>query len=310
MTVIRRIAYSALAICYISIFSLAADNAAPTKGIEFDSLDKSVDPCVDFYQFACGGWRTANPLTADKPAWNRYSAMAEKNREVLKTILDQASTAKNQSAWMQQIGDDYAACMDESAVDRLGAKPLQPLFARIDSIKDKRDLARAVAYFHRINIPMLFDFGSMPSLRDAKQVIAQVDQGGIGLPEREYYFRQDAKSIETRKKYVEHVARMMQLIGSSEDDAQKQAEMVMKLEAALAEASLNRVQRRDPKALDHTMTVKEFEALAPTSEFTTYFKETAAPSFASLNVGVPDFFARLNKELDAAIGTDRSMMLL
>src|SRR3954463_5175678 len=136
--------------------------------------------------------------------------------------------------------------MDDATVEKLGTKPLQPLFARIDAVKNKRDLARAIAYFHRMEIPMFYNFGAEPDLHDAKKMIAGIDQGGIGLPEREYYFRSDAKSVETRKKYVEHVAKMMRLLGANEKDAQQQADTIMKLETALAEGSLNRVQRRDP----------------------------------------------------------------
>jgi endothelin-converting enzyme/putative endopeptidase len=300
MRLLRFAALAATLICIVPTIGLAADNSKPNSGLEFDSMDRSVDPCVDFYEFSCGGWRKANPLPADKPAWNRYSSMAERNRTILKGILEQASgPSASQPAWMKQIGDDYAACMDESRIEKLGSKPLDPLFARIDGIKNRKDLATVIAYFHRVDIPMFFNFDSMPGLRDAKQMVADIDQGGLGLPEREYYFKQDPKSIETRKKYVEHVANMMKLVGASEADAQKQAETVMKLETSLAEASLNRVQRRDPKALDHTLTYKEFEALAPTSEFSSYFKATNAPPFSSLNVGVPDFFKRVDRDLNA-----------
>lgn len=300
LTYFRRAIAGAVLILLFAVSSFAADQPKQGLGIEFDSLDRTVDPCVDFYEFSCGGWRKANPLPADKPAWNRYSSMAERNRTILKDILEQASApSATQPVWMAQIGDAYAACMNETNVNKLGAKPLDPLFARIDAIKNKKDLAMAIAYFHRVDIPMFFNFSSMPGLRDAKQMVADIDQGGLGLPEREYYFKQDPKSIETRKKYVEHVAKMMQLIGASPEAAQKQADLVMKLETALAESSLNRVQRRDPKALDHTLPLKEFEALAPTSEFPAYFKETAVPSFSSLNVSVPDFFKRLNSELSS-----------
>lgn len=279
-------------------FGFAADSPK-ASGIEFDSLDRNVDPCVDFYQFSCGGWRTANPLPADKPGWNRYSSMAERNRTLLKDILEKSAGTKDQPSWMAQIGDDYAACMDETTIEKIGTKPLDPFFTRIDSIKNKKDLARQIAYFHSIAIPMFFNFGAAPDLHNPKRMVPDIDQGGLGLPEREYYFRTDPKSVETRKKYVEHVAKMMRLLGANEKDARQQADTVMRLETALAVSSLNRVQRRDPKALDHLMATKQFDALAPAAAFDVYFKESGAPTFDSLNVGVPDFFKRVDKELNS-----------
>jgi putative endopeptidase len=300
----RWVAICAVAISVCSGSSLAADDksVAPkdSLGIEFDSLDRNINPCDDFYQFACGGWRKANPIPADKPAWNRYSSMQERTRGKLHEILEELASSKTGlPPWQQQIADDYSACMNEAQVEKLGATPLEPLFARIDAIKSKKDLVSAIAYFHQMNIPMFFRFSADPDLRDAKKMVANVDQGGLGLPEREYYFRKDAKSEETRKRYVEHVTRMMQLLGSSEGDAQQQAAKIMQLETALAEASLTNVQRRDPKSLDHTTARKEFETATPNLEFTTYFSDTGAPSFDNLNVSVPAFFTALNKQLDA-----------
>lgn len=299
-----RAALSALAVSFFCIACFSADNKtiAPkdSLGIEFDSLDRTVNPCEDFYEFSCGGWRRANPLPADKPAWNRYSAMAETNRAVLHNILEQLAAADLNSLqpWQRQVADDYAACMDETTINKLGTKPLEPLFAQIDGIKMRKDLAGAIAAFHNMGIRMFFNFGAAPSLRDAKRMVAEIDQGGLGLPDRDYYFKTDAKSEETRKKYLEHVANMMKLLGSSPADAEKQAATIMKIETALADASLTRVARRDPKALDHTMPLPQFEALAPAAEFAAYVKEAGTPSFDSLNVAVPDFFARLNKELN------------
>lgn len=303
---LRGAAVCALAVAVLSPVSFSADNPktiAPkdSLGIEFDSLDRSVNPCEDFYQFSCGGWRRANPLPADKPGWNRYSSMAERNRATLHEILEQlaAAPADSLQPWQRQIANDYASCMDETALNKLGTKPLQPFFAQIDAIKTRADLARAVASFHDVNIPMFFRFGAAPSLQDARKMIAEVDQGGLGLPDRDYYFKTDPKSEETRKKYVEHVTKMMKLIGSSQAEAERQAAVIMKLETALAESSMTRVARRDPKALDHFMPVKQFETLAPNAELAVYFKESGAPSFDNLNVAVPDFFSRLSKELSS-----------
>ena len=302
---LRRATLCALAVAVLSPVSFSADNPkaiAPkdSLGIEFDSLDRTVNPCEDFYQFSCGGWRTANPLPADKPGWNRYSSMAERNRAILHDILEQlaATPAGSLQPWQRQIADDYASCMDETAINKLGAKPLQPLFAQIDAMKTRADVARVVANFHDVNIPMFFRFGASPSLKDASKMVAEVDQGGLGLPDRDYYFKTDAKSEETRKKYVEHISKMMQLLGAKAE-AQRQAEVIMKLETALAESSMTRVARRDPKALDHFMPVKQFESLAPSAELAVYFRDSGAPAFDSLNVAVPDFFARLSKELSA-----------
>ena len=276
-----------------------ASESAPK--FDLDNLDRSVDPCVDFYKFACGGWMAKNPIPADQTRWGQFNELIEHNMAVLRGILekDAAPNAKR-TAVQQKIGDEYASCMDEAQVNKLGAQPIEPMLERIAKIKSTNDVINTVAYLHGQGIRSLFRMSSMPDLHDAKMMIADVDQGGLGLPDRDYYLKDDAKSKETRAKYLAHVQKMLELSGMSAKDAESGAAKVMEIETALAKSSMARAERRDPKNLDHKMTDQELAGLAPNFHFAEYFSDMSEPSFASLNVSNPTFFKDVN-ELIASI---------
>jgi putative endopeptidase len=264
--------------------------------LDVTSMDRSVDPCVDFFQYSCGGWIKNNPIPPDQSSWAVYSKMEDENRERLKGILEEAAVPDaGRNAVTQKIGDYYASCMDEKAIEAKGAEPLKPELERIENLKSKKDLADIVAAM--IDDDVLFDFGSIQDYRDANQVIAEADQGGLGLPDRDYYTKEDAKSEELRKAYLAHVQKMFELLGDKPDTAAAEAHNVMKIETALAKGSLTRVERRDPKALDHKMTDGEFEKIAPEFRWQVYFTKVGIPSLSSLNVAAPGFFKALNEEL-------------
>ena len=265
---------------------------------DLNAIDKSIDPCVDFYQYACGTWMKNNPVPPDKSRWGRYDALAEHNLYILRDILTEAQLPGKHSAAETMVGTFYNSCMDESAIEKKGTTPLTPELNRINGVKTKKDLIGQVATMHRDSIPALFAFYSQPDMHNSMETIAYLDQGGITLPDRDYYIKDDAKSVETRKKYVEHVQKMFELAGDKPEVAAAEAQTVLTVETGLAQASMDRTVRRDPKTRDHKMTVAEIAAAAPNFDFTLYFAGNGSPKFTSLNVGNPDFFKQVNEQLN------------
>jgi putative endopeptidase len=273
-----------------------ASASKPEPALDVTSMDRSIDPCVDFFKYSCGGWMKNNPIPPDQSSWDTYSKMQDENRVRLREILEAASAPDpNRNAATQKIGDYYASCTDEKAVDARGAEPLKPDLDRIANLKSKAEIADVAASF--VHNGVLFRFGSNQDLKDANQVIAEADQGGLGLPDRDYYTKEDAKSVDLRKAYVAHVQKMFELLGDQPEVAAAEAQTVMRIETALAKGSMTRVERRDPKSLDHKMTTEELEKISPDFQWRIYFTKVGLPSLASLNVASPGFFKAMNEEL-------------
>ena len=292
-----------VATLFLAVLPSFSQHAANEPVLDVSSMDRSIDPCVDFYAYSCGGWMKKNPITPDQSSWSTYGKLDDENRAQLRAILEEAAkTSSSRDAIAQKIGDYYASCIDEPAIEKLGVKPLLPELARIAALKSKKDLA---AYVSTAQYPpsiygggTLFTFRSGQDFKSSTQVIAEVDQGGLGLPDRDYYLKDDDKSKDLRKAYVAHVAKMFELVGDSPTNAAAEAATVMRIETALAKGQMTRVERRDPPNLYHKMTTQEFQKIAPAFEWETYFAKTGAGSLSSLNVVPPDYFRTLNKEIE------------
>jgi putative endopeptidase len=290
------------ALAAASLFPMAhAQQPAATvskyePALDVTSMDRSVDPCVDFFQYSCGGWIKNNPIPPDQSSWDIYAKMQDENLGRLRGILEAAAApdAKRNSA-TQKIGDYYASCTDEKAIDAQGLSPLKPDLERIAKINSKAQIADVAAAMVDDNV--LFRFGSTQDFRDATQVIAEADQGGLGLPDRDYYVKDDAKSVDLRKAYVAHVRKMFELLGDQPEVAAAEAQTVMRIETALAQGSMTLVDRREPKNLDHKMTGGELEKISPDFPWQVYFAKAGLPSLNSLNVASPGFFKAMNEEL-------------
>jgi putative endopeptidase len=275
----------------------AQDEPKPIPSFDPSALDRSADACVDFYQFSCGNWLKNNPIPPDQSTWGRFNELAERNRAILRDILEDAAKPEKRTSNVQKVGDYYASCMDEDDINKKGVAVLKPEFERIAALKSKGDVTVLIAHLHRQGISALFEFGSGPDFKNAKEVIAQADQGGLSLPERDYYLKEDAKSVELRKGYVEHVTKMFKLLGDSPDKAAAEAAAVMSIETRLAKGSMEIVKRREPQNVYHKMTEKEWQALTPSLSWPKYLADMGTPSVTSLNVVVPDFFKTLEAEL-------------
>jgi endothelin-converting enzyme/putative endopeptidase len=269
-----------------------------SPSLDVTSMDRSVDPCTDFFRYSCGAWIKKNPIPPDEARWDVYSKLAYDNEQFLWGILDEAAKkAEGRSAVEQKIGDYFHACMDESAIEKAGAAALQPDLDAIAQLGSIQGLATLVASEQLQGAETLFGFGSNQDFEDSERVIAFAGAGGLGLPDRDYYVQDDPKMKEIREKYVVHVGRMFGLLGDDPKAAAAEAATVMAIETALAKASLTRVELRDPHNLFHKMTLAEVKALAPSFDWDGYLAKTGLAGVAIANVTEPAFFKELEQQL-------------
>jgi putative endopeptidase len=294
---------------FVAVLS-AQDSAKPgaqepafpyTPSLDVKAMDKAADPCADFFQYSCGGWKTNNPIPPDQVRWDVYAKLYQDNLNYLRGILEEAAVKANQTdSTTQKIGDFYGSCMDEATVEKRGLAPLQADLDAIAGLKSVKDITTLITRLQfEYGRGIAFSQGSTQDPDDSEQQIAEVDQGGLGLPDRDYYVKDDAKSKETRERYVQYVQKMFELLGDDAATATKNADTVMRMETALAKASMTRVDRRDPYKLKHKMKVAELSQLAPNIDWTEYYAQLQYPKFEIVNVTTPDFFKEVSRQITA-----------
>ena len=265
-------------------------------GFSLDNIDKTVDPCVDFYQYACGNWLKKTEIPADRSSWVSFTELDERNLGIERGILEKAASGgTSRDGIDQRIGDLYGSCMDEKAVNEKGIAPIKPELDRVAAVKDKQSLIEEIAHVQLIGPSPLFNFYSSPDLHNADMVIAYIDQGGLSLPDRDYYIKDDARMVDMRKHLIDYTTEMFTLAGQTPEQAAESAKTVLRIETSLAKASMDRTMRRDPKNRDHKMTREEAVALAPDFSLNRFFTAVGSPSFSELNVGNPEFFKQVNE---------------
>jgi putative endopeptidase len=310
-TIMRGLILTVTALSFASGGALLAGQAAQagpsgaqgstdeSHGVQLSSMDKTCKPCQDFYHYANGEWLKKNPVPPAYPSWNSFSELAEKNREHLHQILEKAAGDANAlpGSVEEKLGEFYASCMDEHQVNEEGLKPIRRELQRIDAVQNLHDVDSEVSVLQRVGVNALFRFHSTQDAKDSSSVIGGVDQGGLGLPDRDYYTKTDERSQKIREQYVAHVAKMLELLGEDANKAPAEAKAVMALETKLAVASLTRVERRDPDKLYHKMTRDELQQLTPNFSWEGYFTSMGYPYIDTLNVAVPKFFEAASEDL-------------
>jgi putative endopeptidase len=272
---------------------------AAAHGVDPTILDKTCKPCEDFYHYASGEWLAKNPVPAAYPSWGRFNELAERNRELLHQILEAAAanTKATTGSNEQKIGNFYASCMDEKQVNAAGAKPLDAEFARIGGIQNVGELQAEVARLQGMGVGALFEFSSTQDEKDSSRVIGGADQGGLGMPDRDYYTKTDDKSKQLRQQYQEHVAKMLALAGDDDTKASSESKAIVELETKLADASLTRVERRDPEKTYHKMNRSDLRTLTPNWSWEDYFQEIGYTNIDSVDVSAPKFFETASQAL-------------
>ncbi|MGA7106663.1 MAG: M13 family metallopeptidase [Terracidiphilus sp.] len=295
-----------LGICLTAGRAAAAQASDPTPrvellpGLDKTLIDTSADPCVDFAAYACGNFPKLHPIPGDKSSYGTGAMVYDYTQQVLHELLDKVAVDDpNRGANEKKVGDFYATCMNEDAIHAEGLKPLQPELDSIAALHDKKELTELLAHFQLINANAFFSFGQEQDFKDARKQIALVDQGGLGLPERDYYLRAGDAAETTRKQYVEHIAKTLTLMGESADQASAEAQKIMGLETALAKISMDVTSQRDPNKIYHLETVEQLRALTPAIDWPRFFSLSGAPLFTNLNVANPGFFKGLEPLIES-----------
>ena len=276
-----------------------APSYAQGPGVDRSAIDEATGACEDFYQHACGAWLKNTPIPDDKSSWTRsFSVIDEQNKLLLRAILDELAAGKTEGvAYGKELASVYGACMDEGAIDKRGVKPLEPLFKSVKALT-KKNLAETLAALHAQGVPAFFSFGPTPDAKDSTQMIGDLVQGGIGLPDRDYYFETDAKTKDIQAAYQRYVETLFTLAGKKPVEAKQLAVDVYELEKRLAERMMTKVDRRDPQKVTNKMDLAKVEALSPGFSWKAYFKASAAPEGVAINVSMVDYVKSLTERFE------------
>ncbi|MDE2261035.1 MAG: M13 family metallopeptidase [Gammaproteobacteria bacterium] len=278
--------------------ALAAGTTVDADSLHPGWLDTHASPAQSFYQFANGGWQKSHPIPAAYSTWGTFNILQVRNETIIRQLIQDAAKAHApDGSAAQKVGDFYASGMDEQLIDRLGIGPLSPELDGIAGIRNLSDLQREVAQLQMIGVDAMFGIGEMQDFKDSSRVIGVAGQGGIGLPDRDYYLKQDPKFKQIRAEYVAHLTRTFQLLGDGRQLAAREAGIVMTIETGLAKASMSRVQQRDPRAIYHVMTLVQLDRATPNFSWSEYFREIGYPQITSINLAMPEFFGALGKDL-------------
>lgn len=277
------------------IFSLWSSVLTQSSGFDTGRMDRSTEACDDFFQYANGTWLKNTQIPASESRWGTFNMLADSNNALLKDVLEKAAAAKaKKGSDTQMIGDFYATCMDEAAIEKAGTKPIDAYLKAIDSIKTPDDLQRQIAKLHDLGLPAVFGFGAGPDLKATNSVILNAGQGGISLPNRDYYTKSDAKSVETRTKFVEYMTDMFKLLGNTPEAAAAKAAKVLEMQTRLANASLTPVERRNPDNNYNKITFAGVQELTPNFAWAAYYAERGVPTTSEINVAPAKFFKEMN----------------
>jgi putative endopeptidase len=280
----------------LSICSTAMAQSSPVVGFEPSRMDTSVEACQDFFQYANGTWLKKTEIPSDRSRYGSFDILSDNNQNTLRSILEQSSKTRGTAGSSSQlIGDYYSSCMDEAAVEKAGSKPLNPYFKMIDKIKNVNDLPATIARLHSAGFPAVFGFGASPDIKNSTMNIASVSQGGLSLPNRDYYTKDDAKSIETRAKFVEHMTNMFRILGDNAEKASAKAKTVLAIQTRLAAASKSPIEIRNPENRYNKMALTAADQIAPNLMFAKYVAGRGAPAMTEINIGQPDFFREVNR---------------
>jgi endothelin-converting enzyme/putative endopeptidase len=280
-----------------------------SSGVDVKAIETDVSPCQNFYQYACGTWRKDNPIPSDQARWSRFNQLAEQNLKIERDILEKAANpSAKRTAVEQKIGDYYASCMDDAAIEAKGIEPIQSTLDSIAKLFSKTDLTGEIARLQHTGVRAFFVFGVRPDAKNSNEQIAGVSQGGLGLPDRDYYLRNDPRSVELRKQYQQTIRAMFELLakaqGRDAPDVDAKVQTVMSMETALAKVAMDRVAIRNPDNTYHKMTVDQLESLTPDLAWSQFFKDTGLPPIKTLNVGMPEFMKGLHSLIDSASLSD------
>lgn len=280
----------------LAMSSMWVSALAQSKAFDPSRMDTSADACDDFFQYSNGSWVKNTAIPPAYSRWGTFNILADDNQKIMHDVLEAAAKKKSVAGSdAQLIGDFYASCMDEAAIEKLGAAPLKEMLTKIESVKTRQDMQRMIATFHNNGVRAFFGFGSGADAKNSSMNIANASQGGISLPNRDYYLKDDAKSVETRAKFIEYATNLLKLVGESPETAANDAKTIMEVQMRFAKASKSPVELRNPEARYNKRTVAQLAEMTPNFSWTEYMTARGVPSVTEINIGQPGFFEEFNK---------------